>query len=166
MTAAFVLVSLASAPSGAWTPYVFETHKNNTVTVIREDDRTVFVVTNPFGIGQMKATLKAARWPANVTLRFRRHAGKDGGFASLEHIQITTDRVHAAGNLTQSGHFPFGFLGDRGEKPAGDLDDRWTAGELKVVVEERDGAIEVTLPPRLLTGSTRFAVSWIDAYRR
>jgi hypothetical protein len=122
-------------------------------------------VTNPFGIGRAGIKLKAGAWPAHVTLRLQYRAEKGGGFTNLENIEITTDRVHSVGSLRSSGSFDFGFLDEKGRKPAETLGASWSAGKLQVRVAERDGALEVTLPPNLLTGSSRLEVYWIDAYR-
>jgi hypothetical protein len=40
------------------------------------------------------------------------------------------------------------------------------AGELDVRVEKRGGAVEVTLPANLLTGSRKVTFEWIQAYLR
>ena len=138
----------------------------NSIAAVKEKDRTVFVVTNPLGIGRAGITLKSGRWPANITLRFRRSGAKGGGFTNLEYVEVNTDRVHCVGSLGLSGRFEFGFLDERGRKPRDVLSPDWVAGRLRVLVEERDGAIEVTLPPRLLAGSNRLELSWIDAHRR
>jgi hypothetical protein len=125
----------------------------------------VFVVTNPAGIGRADITLKAGRWPAAVTLRFRLGGEKGDDFRGLEHIEINTDRIHCVGSIGLSERFDFGFLSEKGQKPREVLSPDWTAGRLRVKVERRNGGIEVTLPPRLLAGSSRLEVSWIDVYR-
>jgi hypothetical protein len=170
MFTGLVLASLTfcggEKPEAAGPSYEFDTVQENGVVAAEEKGRTVFVVTNPSGIGRAGLKLKAGPWPANVTLRFQRRGGKGGGFTNLEHIEITTERIHCVGSLMLSGRFDFGFLDEKGRKPGETLGPGWAAGRLRVRVEERDGAIEVTLPPRLLAGSSRLEVSWIDAYRR
>jgi hypothetical protein len=170
MFAGSILASLAHGGSGdpkaAEPTYEFKLIEGNSIVAAKGKDRTVFVVTNPFGIGQAGIKLKAGQWPATISLRFQYRQEKGGGFTNLEHIRVTTDRIHPEGSLKASGQFAFGFLEGKGQKPFEVLDDRWTAGQLRVLVEERDGALEVTLPPSLLAGSTQIEVYWIDAYRK
>jgi hypothetical protein len=170
MYTALILASIACCgaeePKRVAPSYEFHAAKENSVVAAKDRGRTVFVVTNPFGIGRAGIKLKAGQWPSRVTLRFQRSGEKGGGFTNLEHIEITTERVHCVGSLGASGRFDFGFLDDKGQKPREVLGPDWSAGRLRVRVEQRDGAIEVTLPPHLLAESSRLEVYWIDAYRR
>jgi hypothetical protein len=146
--------------------YEFNLVKDTSIVVAKEKDRSVFVVTNPFGIGKAGIKLKAGQWPANISLRFQYSSKKGNRFTSLELIRMTTDRIHAEGHYKASGQFAFGFLDGKGQKAFEVLDHRWIAGKLRVLVEEREGGLEVTLPRSLLAGSTKLDLYWIDAYRR
>ncbi len=169
MGAGLFLISLAlggqKGPPVAEPVYEFTLKKQTHIDVVKEKDRTVFLVTNPFGIGQAMIKLKAGTWPENVTFRLRYSAEKGKGFTNLENLRITTDRIYAEGNLGTSGKFLFVFWDGKGPKAARSLDERKAAGVLRVRVEARDGALEVTLPTHMLTGSNQLDVSWIDAYR-
>ena len=126
---------------------------------VKEKDRTVFVVTHPFGMGGGIIKLKAGQWPDNVVLRFQ-------GFTGLENIRITTDRIYAEGSHHRSGDFPFFFLDAKGQMPFEVIDDKRATGRLKILVETRDGSVEVTLPKHLLAGSGQIRLNWIDWHRK
>jgi hypothetical protein len=126
------------------------------IVAVKERDRTVFVVSHPFGMGEAVIKLKAGQWPDHVVLRFQ-------GFKALENIRIKTDRIYAEGSHHQSGDFPFFLLDAKGHKPSGDKD---RAGSLKILVEKLDGSVVVILPTHLLAGSGQVRVSWIDCYRK
>jgi hypothetical protein len=170
MNVGLILVALAlgggKGPQAVEPVYEFSLKKEGRIDAAREKERTVFLVTSPRGIGQAGIKLKAGSWPEIVTLRFQYVNEEDKGFANLEQIWITTDRIHTEGSLKASGQFAFLFLDGRRQKPVQMPDDRRAAGVLRVRVEQRNGAVEVTLPAHLLTGSTQLDLSWIDAFRR
>lgn len=141
--------------------YEFKLHRpGDSAVAVKEANRTVFVVTSPSGIGQGAVILKAGQWPENVTLRFQRKQAE--GLGNLEHFGLKTDRISTQGDLKSSGKFDFGFLDAKGKSGA----ERRSAGVLNVVVESRDDALDVTLPARMLVGSTQVEFSWIDVLRR
>jgi hypothetical protein len=72
---------------------------------------------------------------------------------------VDTNRFKVSGSQRQSGEMELHFTGPDGQIGP-------TAGKLNVKVESRDGALEVTLPAFLLTGSKQVGFSWIDAFRR
>jgi hypothetical protein len=133
------------------------------VVAVKEKQRTVLLVTSPSGIGQATLTLKAGQWPDNVTLRFEHDKGK--GFASLESLKLTTDRLRIEGSKRVSGRFLFAFLDAKRKPIALESGKNAAAGEMNVVVDAKNGAIEVTLPASLLIGSSQLEVAWIDAFR-
>jgi hypothetical protein len=163
---AILVLGAVQGPSLAQSPYEFKVHKEITIVPVQEKSRTVFLVTNPSGIGQATIKLSSKQWPDKVTVRFQYKKEKGNGFTSLEHIRITTDHIYTEGSHGLSGNFPFFFLDSKGQKPFEVIDDQRAAGRLKILVEKRDGAIEVALPTHLLTGSTQIHVYWIDAYRK
>jgi hypothetical protein len=125
--------------------------------------RAIILVTSASGIGDGTITLKAGQWPENVTLRF--HHNKEKGFTNLERIHLSTDRVQIEGSVKSSGKFRFFFLDAKrtpvgAEKPA-----REPAGVLNVTVQERNGALEVTLPACLLIGSSELRLQWVNEFR-
>ena len=73
-------------------------------------------------------------------------------------FHLKTGRLEVSGSKGQSGAMELYFVGPDGKQGA-------RAGTLNVTVTERDGALEVTLPAYLLTGSKELALEWIDAYR-
>jgi hypothetical protein len=97
-------------PVVAGPTYEFETKKGSTIATMRDKARTVFIVTNSFGIGQGAIKLKSGRWPDRVCLRFQYRNGKGGSFNNLEHISLASDRIYAQRSRNQSGNFPFYFL--------------------------------------------------------
>jgi hypothetical protein len=144
--------------------YEFELRpKEIKIVVVKEKDRTVFLVTN-LNVGEVTIKLKGGQWPDKVSLRFQ---DKDEKVKpGLEHIRITTDRLYVEGSHHLSGNFPFFFLDAKGKKPFEVIDDHRASGRLKIVVERRDGAVEVTLPTNLLAGSSQLNVSWIGCYTK
>ncbi len=146
--------------------YEFKLNKaDNTIVAVKENDRTVFVVTCPVGIGYGSIKLKGGQWPENVT--FRLQHGKDKGFTNLEDFKLTTDRLQLEGSLKMSGKFSFCFLNAKGT-PVGvgtPVGARPSAGELAVRVESRNGALEVTLPSCLLIGSSQVRLDWVNEFR-
>ena len=133
------------------------------IVAVREKDRTAFVVTN-LNVGEVTIKLKSGQWPDNVSLRFqdKNEKAKPG----LEHIRITTDRLYTEGSHHHSGNFPFFFLDAKGKMPFEVIDDHRASGKLKILVERRDGAVEVTLPTNLLAGSSQLHFYWIGWYTK
>jgi hypothetical protein len=159
--AAFLPANAAAAEPS----YRFELDKRDDAVVADKDkERTVFTVTGKSGIGGAVITLADGKWPERVTLRFR--YDKDKGFGNLEEFRLRTDRVLVEGSLKSSGKMRFCFLSADGKPEAIEKGGATPAGLLDVTAVERDGAVEVTLPANLLTGSGKVKVSWIDAYRR
>jgi hypothetical protein len=129
----------------------------DSVEVRTEKTRTVFVITSKSGIGEGIFTLSEGQWPRDVVLRFQ--SAKNNGFKNLESFHQDTNRLKVCGAQRQSGEMELHFTGPDGK--VGDV-----AGKLNIKVETRDGALEVTLPAFLLTGSKQAGFSWIDAFRR
>jgi hypothetical protein len=130
---------------------------DDTVEVRKEEKRTVFVVTSKSGIGDMKALLTEGSWPRDVVLRFV--YDKARGFTMLESFGLQTSRISVDGSLRTSGAMELYFLSPEGKAEG-------AAGKVNVKVEARAGALEVTLPAHLLTGTKEVRFSWIDAFRQ
>jgi len=144
--------------------YEFKLRKAaDTIVTGKEKERTFFIITSPGGIGGATLTLKAGQWPENVTLRFQHQQGK--GFAHLENITLTTDRVRVEGNAKSSGKFRFCFLDSKKTPVVIGAGKREPAGALNVIVDVRKDSLDVTLPTCLLIGSGQVELSWIDVYR-
>jgi hypothetical protein len=157
MTPVLLLLTVGMADKGD-AKYQFQFKKGEDSAEVRsEKDRTVIVVTSKSGIGSMVATLTEGQWGRMVVLRFR-HADR-GGFQHLEMFHLKTARFLVSGSEKQSGAMELYFLGPDGKQ--GDL-----AGKLNVTVQQTGGAMEVTLPAFLLTGSKDVQFEWIDAFRR
>jgi hypothetical protein len=158
---AFLVLSGGKEP--APTEPAYEFHKlvkgELKLVAVKDKERTVFVVTHPFGMGGAIIKLKGGEWPENVVLRFQ-------DFRSLENIRITTDRINTEGSHHRSGDFPFFFLDAKGQMPFEVLDDKRATGRLRIVVEIRDGNTDVILPKHFLAGSGQIRVNWIDCYRK
>jgi hypothetical protein len=158
---ALLAVSGGKEPRAAAPAYELKLHNSeDRVVAVKEANRTVFVVTCPSGIGEGTIILKAGQWPENVTLRFQHKHGV--GLGKLEQLVLKTDRIRADGDSNSSGKFGFEFLDAKGKPGA----DPRSAGVLNVVVESRDDALDVTLPARMLIGSTRFELRWVNLFRR
>jgi hypothetical protein len=136
-------------------------NKEDTVVARQDGNRTVFLITSPGGIGRATISLKAGQWPKDVTFRFVYGEGK--GFTNLEDFCLTADRLEVVGmggRQIGAKTMPVYRLDEAG-KPSPQ-----PVGQLPVRVEERNGAVEVTLPADLLAGSGKVRLSWINAYRR
>jgi hypothetical protein len=133
---------------------------SDSIQFIQADQRTTIQITHAFGIGAATLSLKAGHWPRDILLRFQYDQTR--GFSMLENLEITTTRFQLYGNPTTSGKLPFRLPDAAGLFPKGDV----VAGEMNVLVENRNRAIEVTLPAHLFTGSRTVKLAWIDAYRR
>jgi hypothetical protein len=131
----------------------------NSITALNSEERTVFLVTDPSGIGSATINLVSGCWPKKIALRLRYEKGR--GFHRLEGFTITTAHLQARGGMQDSGKMGFYFLDAGGKHESDDAQ----AGEMNIVVEERNHAMEVTLPPNLLVGSKHVKIEWIDAYR-
>lgn len=145
--------------------YQFKTTKRpdpkqtDSIAVLNEEKRTVFVVTSPFGIGNATISLASGSWPKNITLKFQ--YDKSRGFYELEGLDLTTARMQAKGGIHYSGKMPFYFADDKGIFNPGES----SAGEVAVLIERRNGAIEATLPPYFLSGSKELKIFWVNVYR-
>lgn len=156
------LIIFAAKPAHAKDTYKFEFPKNkntDSAQVQQENGKTIFVITSPSGISEVKVTLTQGQWPRQLVLRYLYK--KDTGFRYLESWGIRTETIAVHGSQRQSGAMPFYFqtLEDKSnpsDPPAGTLDIR---------VQETDKAMEVTLPPNMLQNSKQIQLSWIDAYR-
>jgi hypothetical protein len=137
--------------------------KADRIDVGKAGQGTLFNVTSASGIGDGTIALKAGQWPEHITLRFIHAADK--GFTNLERLNVVTDRMQIEGDLKSTGKFRFFFLNAKRapvgtEKPA-----RASAGTLNVTVQQRNGAIEVTLPACLLIGSNEMRLQWVNEFR-
>lgn len=132
---------------------------SDSIVVLQENDKAVFLVTHAHGIGRATLTLNAGHWPKHISFRFR--YAKNQGFQSLEKLTITTPHFIVESDGEQIGKMPFYFLdeADSFDKNAA------PAGEMKISVEKHPEAIEVRLAPHMLAGSKQVTIAWIDAYR-
>lgn len=131
----------------------------DSITVLAEEKRTGFLITDSFGIGRATLFSKSGRWPKAAFLRFQYEKGR--GFQTLEGLNITTARLLIQGDAQTSGKMRFYLPDHQGKFNTNDA----PAGEINVLVEKRKSAIEVLLPPNLFVGSGEVAISWVDAYR-
>jgi hypothetical protein len=129
------------------------------IVAVKEKDRAVFVVDHPFGMGEAAIKLKGGQWPENVVLRFQR-------FKGLEKLAIASDRIYTEGSHHCSGEFPFFFMDASGQMPFEVIDEKRATGKLKILVEQRDGNMDVILPKHFLAGSGQIRMNWIDLYRK
>jgi hypothetical protein len=160
----FVLALAASAvfPAslGADEPkFQFELkRKDDSIEVVREPKRTLFVITSLSGIGTAKIVRSEGPWPSQVVLRLRHAPGQ--GLKALENFELTVGRMRLKGNDKQSGKLPF-FLADaEGKFPPDDA----PSGTLNVTFSPQAEALDVVLPANLLAGD-RVEIVWIDFYR-
>lgn len=161
LTLALVLTMTATATAEP-PRFEFKVVKQGDAIAAKErDKRTVFVVTSKTGIGGGEILLAAGDWPADVTLRFEYADGQGNGFKMLEDFSLATGRLRVAGSHKQSGAVPF-YLADAAGQYA---KDQPPAGHLRVTIDPKDGALEVTLPSHLLVGAKKVHLTWIDAYR-
>jgi hypothetical protein len=160
------MLAMTAAAGQEGPSYAVTTRKPaDSVVAVGKGERVTLLVTCPSGIGSAKVRLTAGRWPGEVALRFQYERGK--GFKALEHLRVQTSRVQftkavgEAGDRDAVAKADFQFAGPDGtfirEGPA--------AGSLNLTVRRRDGALEVVLPPNLLTGEGALEVDWIDYYR-
>lgn len=162
--AAVILVTWVSVALGNPTfEYKLAKHAHSKptdgVVAIKEEKRTVFVETDSFGIGSATITLTAGEWPKQIAIRFQYEKGR--GFGRLEGFTLTTAALQVRGGMHSSGKMDFYFPDDKGKYEAGQA----SAGQINVLVEERNGAIELTLPSDLLAQSKDVRMEWVDAYR-
>ena len=143
----------------AKTIYQFQLEKNvESISVVEENQRMVFVVHSSFGIGKARIILASGQWPKHIALRFLYR--KDEGFKYLEQIEITTARLKVIGSEQTSGKMEF-YLPDEDGKFASE-----PAGTANIVTERSDKAMDVLLPAHLFTGSKEVSLYWIDAFRQ
>jgi hypothetical protein len=133
---------------------------SDSIQFIQADQRTIIQISHAFGIGSAMISLRSGHWPRTVVLRFQYDQTR--GFSMLENLEITTTRLQLYGNPTISGKLPFRLSDAAGIFPKDDV----VAGEMNVLVEKRNRAMEVTLPAHVFTGSQTVKLAWIDAYRR
>lgn len=155
------LAADTAANQPATPAYEFKLQKAEDSGAVKTDEkRTLLVVTSASGIGSATVALPSGKWPKRITLRFEYLKGR--GFDVLEGFNMTTARfqIQGAARPGQS-RMPFHLLDGDGKADAGEA----PAGELNVVVERRQGALEISLPPNLFTGSKEVRVGWIDFYR-
>jgi hypothetical protein len=131
----------------------------NSIMALKEDKQTIFLITDSFGIGSATILLTSGHWPKNVTLRFQH--GKGRGFRRLEGFDLTTAYLQVRSGMHHSGKMPFYFPDANGMYETSES----PAGEMNILVKERNGAMEVTLPANLFVGSKDVKIAWIDAYR-
>ncbi|CAN5588963.1 hypothetical protein BH11PLA2_BH11PLA2_42890 [soil metagenome] len=151
--------------------YTIETKGPDTIVAETEQERTLFVVTSERGIGRAVLTAAKNEWPANVTLRFRHAEGK--AFTALEGITVTTDRIVMTGAVKVTDlkkddvtlRMGFAFLDADGKPFASQLDGKNGAGTLDIRAKRHDGGLELTLPARMLRGSSKLSLGWTDWYR-
>jgi hypothetical protein len=168
MFSSIVVLSLAltggdKQPKSVEPAYEFKLKKPaDRIDVGKAEKGVLFNVTSATGIGEGTITLKAGQWPKHVTLRFM-HGDK--GFKNLERVHLASDRMQIEGDKKSSGKFRFFFL-DAKQTPVGtEKPAREPAGVLNVTVQERNGAVEVTLPANLLIGSSEVRLQWVNEFR-
>lgn len=153
-----IMTALALPADTPETKYRFTLRKADDAIVAKPDGKlTVFVIKSKSGIGEGTIRLDSGNWPTHALIRFEYSRGE--GFQMLESFTLDTDRIHVGGSKSESGKLGFSFVGPDGKGDGG------FAGTLDAKVEIRGGAIEVTLPPNLLTGTKELKIHWIDAFR-
>ena len=138
-----------------------------------EAKRTLYVITSPSGIGQVKVTRVSGIWPRNVALRFQYKPSHR--FTNLEGFFLRTDRLEIRGFVRPrrdkaspkglESQLHFWFLGPDNATRTQGTGDVPPAGTLDVVVREAEGALEFSLPANLLGDTRTMTLDWIDAYR-
>jgi hypothetical protein len=138
--------------------------EGDSVTVVTEGKRTVFVISNQYGIGGVTIRLKTGQWPREIALRFQHEKGK--GFHKVESFALTTDRLQAAGRLVDgTDHLSFSLRNAEGTFDDG-TGGRVISGTVNIRGEKGKDGIEAKLPANLLVGSKEVTISWIDVFRR
>jgi hypothetical protein len=161
-----LLLSIHTAISNPVYQYQYQFTKplhsspSDSIQFIQADQRTIIQISHAFGIGSATISLKSGHWPRTIVLRFQYDQTR--GFSMLENLEITTTRLQLYGNPIISEKLSFRLPDAAGIFPKGDV----VAGEMNVWVEQRNRAMEVTLPAHLFTGSQTVKLAWIDAYRR
>src|SRR5262245_50314746 len=117
--------------------YQFKTKKADDIVVVKEDKRTVFVITSKRGIGGATGLLHGVYCPENVTFRFEDEKGK--GVQMLENVTLTTDRIHCVGSQKATGKFNFHFIDAKRKKAGVEPTDKDGAGHLNVTVAANNG---------------------------
>ena len=158
MSSLLILTSLVFSLADDEPKYQFALRKaQDAIEVKKDEKRTLFIITSQTGIGDGSVTLTEGRWPRDIVLRLR--YDKERGFNMLESFTLATERFQVSGSQRTSGKMELYFLSPEGKAEA-------LTGHVNVIVQERAGALEVTLPAHLLAGTKAVKFGWIDAFRR
>jgi hypothetical protein len=162
------IVPKPAAAADAQSAFNITTKKSeDRVVVSAAEDRTIFTVTSPSGIGSATIAPKDGTWPKSVTLRLR--------LSGLESLSIASDKTTWAAEVSShgDGKAMLRLIEDGKEKPVEKDKPYWT--EIKIIDSQgkaakqmplKDGYFELIVPAELLQGRPKsLAISWIDFYR-
>lgn len=144
------------------------TKRNDDRVEVRVDkDRTVFLVTCPFGISQAGIERADEKWPEAVVVRLQ--------LKGLESFRAANGKVILQAAVSVQGGKPKVRLWKDGKEdaPLDEKDPFWI--ELRILDAEgkpakelplKNGSFEITLPKAFFEGNPKsITVSWIDFYR-
>jgi hypothetical protein len=130
------------------------------VEVHLTETAATFLVTSITGIGEMHITSYANQWPDTIRIQLRYDDGS--GFHRLESFTVKTDSLLARTFFGRLGDVPLYCIGAQTR-----IDSSAICGGTVISLKQKEGCIEAIIPQIFTSkGTTRFAVSWIDMYRR
>lgn len=162
MTIGFALtpagVVRADEPSGF---EITKQRRADTVTVVKEQGATVFVISSSNGIGWVKIQTEKA-WPMKATVRLEYADGRP--WKHLEHFSIANTQARIATSLKQR-EVEFTPLTDQARREAEKLPPQELAQRVAMSLVQREGKVEILLPMPWLAQQDELTFRWIDLYR-
>lgn len=140
----------------------------------RAQDRTVYVLKSPSGIGGAKVIRTSGTWPRQTVLRFQ--YDDERAFTMLEGFSLRTDQLEIrgqiSGSLEKASKEPvpfklsFWFVNRDGEPKFRHTGGMPAAGTLDATIQRKTSGLEIALPAGCLQESKSLQLDWIDAYRQ
>jgi len=151
-------------------PFQITTRKeSDRVKVLSEGDRTIVVITSPFGISNATIARKTENWPKAVVLRL--------DLRGLESLSISNGKIKLGASVLSHGDNMRLLHLSKDGKEGPRLEKRspyWT--EIKIFnaegepierLPDKGGYFEMTLPRALFKDNPKSVhLGWIDFYRR
>ncbi|MCM2370522.1 hypothetical protein [Aporhodopirellula aestuarii] len=164
-TACMVLVS---ANEDAASPFsITVRHVDDSIKVQSEDERTIFSIRSPRGIGQAEIRRETDSWPQHVVLRLH--------LKGLEGFRISNGAVTLHASVSSHGANPtIRSWKDNDETVTLDSESPYWMnlklldqnGEPTRDIPQGKGVIEIQLPTAILDGKPeKLTIHWIDFYR-